>query len=96
VAAELSYGVAKKGSIKLAEQVESVLSVLEVLPLESPLDTHYALARTRLESKGESIGGNDLLIAAQALTLGYTLVTDNEREFRRVEGLKVENWLGPV
>lgn len=93
VAAELRYGAAKKGSPRLSRQVESVLSVLDVLPLEQPVDEYYALARTRLEMKGQPIGGNDLLIAAQALTLDYTLVTDNEREFRRVDGLSVDNWL---
>jgi len=67
--------------------------VLDVLPLKQPVDDYYALARTRLESKGQPIGGNDLLIAAQALALGYIIVTDNEREFRRVDGLTVENWL---
>jgi len=93
VAAELRYGAAKKGSSRLTRQVESVLSVLDVLPLKQPVDDYYALARTRLESKGQPIGGNDLLIAAQALALGYIIVTDNEREFRRVDGLTVENWL---
>ena len=43
--------------------------------------------------KGQPIGGNDLLIAAHALALGYTVVTDNEREFRRIDGLTVVNWL---
>ena len=47
----------------------------------------------RLERAGQPIGGNDLLIAAQALTLGQTIVTDNEREFARIDGLAFENWL---
>lgn len=93
VAAELRYGAAKRGSARLTAQVDSVLSVLDVLPLERPVDVRYANARHLLELLGQPIGGNDLLIAAQALTLGYTVVTDNEREFRRVQGLKVENWL---
>jgi tRNA(fMet)-specific endonuclease VapC len=49
--------------------------------------------RPSLEKAGQPIGGHDLLIAAQALALGYTAVTDNESEFARVKGLKVENWL---
>ena len=93
VAAELRYGAAKRGSAKLTAQVAMVLSVLEVLPLDQPVDEQYAMARNRLESLGQPIGGNDLLIAAQALALGYIVVTDNEREFRRVQGLKIENWL---
>ena len=93
VTAELRYGVAKKTSPMLAAQLEAVLSALETLPLEAPADQAYGRIRTQLEREGTPIGGNDLLIAAQALSLGYTLVTDNEREFRRVEGLSIANWL---
>lgn len=63
------------------------------MPLEAPTDRAYGTVRHRLELAGLPIGGNDLLIAAQGLTLGYTVVTDNEREFSRIEGLPVENWL---
>lgn len=51
------------------------------------------MARNQLELLGQPIGGNDLLIASHALTLGYTVVTDNEREFLLFQGVKVENWL---
>ena len=47
----------------------------------------------KLEAAGKTIGGNDMLIAAHAVSLGHTIVTDNEREFSRVDGLPVENWL---
>ena len=93
VAAELRYGATKKGSARLTGQLEAVLGVLEVVPFEAPADATYGLIRTRLEQAGRPIGGNDLLLAAQALTLGYTLVTDNEKEFARVDGLSRENWL---
>jgi tRNA(fMet)-specific endonuclease VapC len=93
VAAELRYGATKKGSARLANQLEAVLGVLEVVPFEAPADATYGLIRTRLEQAGRPIGGNDLLLAAQAITLGYTLVTDNEKEFARVDGLNRENWL---
>jgi tRNA(fMet)-specific endonuclease VapC len=93
VAAELRYGATKKGSTRLTQQLESVLSALAVLPFEAPADAAYGLLRTRLEQTGQPIGGNDLLIAAQTLSLGYTIVTDNEREFGRIEGLPCENWL---
>lgn len=93
VAAELRYGAAKRGSPRLTAQLEAVLAVLDVLPFEAPADTAYGLLRTRLEQAGLPIGGNDLLIAAQAMTLGYTIVTDNEREFARIDGLPCENWL---
>ncbi|MBV9624238.1 MAG: type II toxin-antitoxin system VapC family toxin [Acidobacteria bacterium] len=93
VAAELRYGAAKKGSRRLSDQLESILEALEVLPFEAPADEVYGLLRKRLEQAGTPIGANDLLIAAQALALGYTIVTDNEREFARVHGLAHKNWL---
>ncbi len=93
VAAELRYGVARKGSPRLRAQLEAVLGTLEVLPFETPADETYGLLRARLEQAGQPIGGNDLLIAAQTMTLGYTLVTDNEREFARINDLSFENWL---
>ncbi len=93
VAAELRYGAAKKGSARLATQLEAVLGVLDVLPLETPADATYGLLRSRLEGTGLPIGGNDLLIAAQAICLQHTLVTDNEREFARISELSLENWL---
>jgi tRNA(fMet)-specific endonuclease VapC len=93
VAAELRYGAAKKGSQRLVTQLEAVLGALDVLPFESPADAAYGLIRTRLEQAGTPIGANDLLIAAQALALGYTIVTDNEAEFARIDGLLRENWL---
>ncbi len=93
VAAELRYGAIKKGSARLTAQLEAILAALEILPVEEPTDAAYALIRDRLEKAGQPIGGNDLLIAAQTLSLGYTLVTDNVREFSRVAGLTVVNWL---
>lgn len=93
VAAELRYGAARKGSARLSAQLEAVLEVLEVLPFEPPADTTYGALRTRLERAGLPIGGNDMLIAVQTIALGHTIVTDNEREFARVEGLSCENWL---
>ena len=93
VAAELRYGAAKKGSARLTGQLEAVLGALEILPFETPADVIYGAVRRRLEQAGTPIGGNDLLIAAQAIALGHTVVTDNEREFARVEGLRHENWL---
>jgi tRNA(fMet)-specific endonuclease VapC len=93
VAAELHYGSAKKGSPRLAAQLDAVLDVLEVLPFDAPADRTYGALRARLEQRGKPIGANDLLIAAQAIALGHVLVTDNEREFARVDGLRYEDWL---
>jgi tRNA(fMet)-specific endonuclease VapC len=93
VAAELRYGVAKKDSSQLTAQLEAVLRAIDVLAFEQPADVVYGSLRARLERSGRPIGANDLLIASHALALGHTLVTDNEREFRRVKDLRVENWL---
>jgi len=93
VAAELRFGAAKSGSRRLLAQVDAVLSVMSILPVDAPVDVHYADIRKRLERAGSWIGSNDMLIAAHARALGYTVVTANLREFRRVPGLKVENWL---
>jgi tRNA(fMet)-specific endonuclease VapC len=93
VAAELRYGAAKKGSPRLSAQLEAVFGALEVMALEPPANIAYGDLRAALEKSGRLIGPNDLLIAAQSLALEMVLVTDNEREFERVDGLKVENWL---
>ena len=93
VAAELRYGAAKKGSRRLSRQLDAILERLEMLPWEQPADSVYAALRVNLEKRGNIIGANDLLIAAHTMALGYTLVTDNEREFSRVASLTIENWL---
>src|SRR6266542_7137416 len=95
VACELRFGAAKKGSVRLTEQLDLILGTLPILPLEPGADYLYGDIRTALEKGGRPIGPNDLLIASQALALGLTLVTDNMREFERVPGLKLENWLAP-
>lgn len=93
VAAELRYGAEKKQSPRLSAQLEAVLGALEILPFEKPADLSYGTIRTQLGRSGTLIGANDLLVAAQAFTLGYIVVTDNEREFSRVRQVQVENWL---
>jgi tRNA(fMet)-specific endonuclease VapC len=93
VAAELRYGCAKKASPKLLAKVEGLLETIPVLPLDVPADSKYGAARAELEAAGLPIGANDLLIAAHACALGLTLVTGNLREFSRIPGLALENWL---
>jgi len=93
VAAELRFGAAKRGSVMLAAQVEKVLGAMRVQPLDVPADREHGRLRLQLEQTGQPIGPNDLLIAAHALALGATVVTDNQREFQRAPGLRVENWL---
>jgi len=93
VACELRYGACKKGSDALTARVEQLLDTIDVIPLQGDVSIHYAQIRTALESIGQPIGGNDLLIAAHARSLGLIVVTANTGEFSRVPGLIVENWL---
>lgn len=93
VAAELRYGCAKSGSDRLLKVVEDLLGEIDILPLEIPADFEYGGVRAELEAAGRPIGGNDLLIAAHAYATGAIIVTANADEFKRVRGLKVENWL---
>lgn len=93
VACELRFGIAKGVSRRLAGRLDILLGEIGQLPLETPVDEHYADIRSRLERAGTPIGPNDLLIAAHARALDLVLVTDNVREFSRVPDLAVENWL---
>jgi tRNA(fMet)-specific endonuclease VapC len=94
VAAELRYGCAKSGSKRLIKAVEDLLGEISVLAFDVPADVEYGAIRSALEARGTPIGSNDLLIAAHARATGATIVTANANEFKRVRGLKVENWLG--
>ena len=94
VVAELWYGVAKshkKEQNKTA--LEDFLAPLNIVDFDFTAAKFYALIRADLEAKGLIIGSNDILIAAHALSLGFTLVTNNTKEFERVIGLKLENWV---
>lgn len=93
VACELRFGAAKRRSAHLVRRVATILAALPVLPFDRPADDRYAAVRVALKSSGTPIGPNDLLIAAHALALDLTLVSANAREFARVRGLRVENWL---
>ena len=94
VVAELWFGVAKsqkREQNKMA--LDSFLAPLTIIDFDSVAAKFYAVIRADLENKGMIIGSNDILIAAHALSLGLTLVTNNAKEFERVEGLKIENWV---
>ena len=93
VAAELRYGCAKSGSRRLLKAVEDLLGEINVLAFDVPADANYGEIRAELETAGKPIGGNDLLIAAHAYAIGAAVVTANTAEFKRIRGLKVENWL---
>lgn len=92
VVSELRFGVAKRGSDRLAELVEAIVSRVPVLPYDEGAAASYAAIRWDLERRGRPIGANDMLIAAHALAQGLTLVTSNTEEFSRVRDLKIENW----
>jgi tRNA(fMet)-specific endonuclease VapC len=93
VSSELRLGARKKGSTVLTDRVDQLLASIDVAPLDVGVDQIYADIRNLLESSGQTIGANDLFIAAHALEQEATLVTDNVEEFQRVPGLKVENWV---
>lgn len=95
VAGELRYGAEKRGSQRLTNKIEELLSLVPVLSFKDDADAHYGRLRADLERRGTLIGANDMLIAAHALAIGATLVTDNLREFERVDGLEIVNWLRP-
>ena len=90
---ELLYGAAKSQQRSAAlERLHELVNLLPALSLPERAAEAYGTIRAQLKSKGEMIGNNDLWIAAHAVAAGLTLVTNNEREFRRVRGLKVQNW----
>jgi tRNA(fMet)-specific endonuclease VapC len=94
VVGELRYGLRKKNSAKLTASVEAVLSGLTIEPLAEPAADIYAGIVAKLEAEGRMIGANDLWIAAHALALECTLVTD-DGDFHRIAGLPVDNWFRP-
>lgn len=92
-ACELRFGAERKKSAKVQKQIELITMAVPIVPFEEPADSWYGRIRASLAATGRPIGPNDLFIAAHALSLGLTLITANTREFSRVPGLSVENWL---
>lgn len=92
--AELEYGVSNSSwpeRNRLA--LLTFLSRIEILPFDASAAKEYGQIRYELKKKGQPIGANDLLIAAHAKSLALTLITNNTKEFSKVEGLNLENWL---
>jgi tRNA(fMet)-specific endonuclease VapC len=90
---ELIYGASKSAQRAAAlERLRELVHLLPALSLPESAAEAYGSIRAGLESKGQMIGNNDLWIAAHAVVTGLTLVTNNESEFRRVRGLKIQNW----
>lgn len=93
VIGELRYGAAKSSKPETeSRMVDDLLAFFAILPFDQAAADAYGVIRAKLERTGKSIGAIDTLLAAQALSLSATLVTENVREFRRVPGLMVEDW----
>jgi len=93
VASEFRFGAAKRGSERLTRLVEGLLQRFPVIPYTAEASLAYAPIRSDLAAAGTPIGPVDTFIAAHAMSLNVTLVTDNIRKFARVPGLRLENWL---
>ena len=89
---ELRYGLARNPRLRIAPLVEEFLAGITVLPLTSEVARVYGRIRAQLETAGTPIGPLDLMIAAQAAASRATLVTNNTKEFKRVRGLRCEDW----
>ena len=89
---EIRYGLARNPGLRIADLIETFLSGITIVPLDSGVAHAYAKVRADLESKGTPIGPLDLMIGAHALSIGATLVTSNVKEFRRIRGLRVVDW----
>lgn len=92
VIGEIAFGFARQPSPRLEKQTSQVLRGIQIVDLDHGAASLYGSIRASLQRSGTPIGGNDLWIAAHAMALNATLITANEREFRRVPGLRVENW----
>ena len=91
---ELNYGASKSNLRKQNfKRLEEFLAPFEIIPYSQSASKYYGEIRSRLENQGNVIGPLDLLIAAHALSENLTLVTNNEKEFKRIKSLKVENWV---
>ncbi len=93
VVSELFYGAYKKNSERLISLIKGFIENFTIYNFDTKAAEIYGKIRAELERKGNIIGAYDLQIAAHAISLGAVLVTNNEREFRRIEALKVENWI---
>lgn len=91
--AELWFGVRKLGSKKLERAVIGFMDAVLVVPFDRAAARSYGTLRALLETRGTPIGIADTMIAAQALVSGCIMVTNNRRHFRRVPGLKTDDWL---
>jgi tRNA(fMet)-specific endonuclease VapC len=94
----VTYGELRMGAEKSLQRpaalsaLDTFTTVIPVIPMEQQVAEYYARVRLDLQRRGQIIGANDLWIASHCLQLGLTLVTNNEREFKRIPNLSIENW----
>lgn len=94
VAGELAYGVELSTRVDSnRSNLNAFLSMMQIVPWDEQAMWHYGVQKARLKKAGTKIGEIDLLLGCQALALGATMVTNNTREFERIEGLTLENWV---
>jgi tRNA(fMet)-specific endonuclease VapC len=94
VLAELYYGAARHPkSVIIRKEIDDFVSRLLVVAWDEQAANHYGAIRAALEKAGTPVGAMDMLIAAHARSMGATLVTNNQREFERIAGLAVQNWV---
>ena len=93
VAAELAFGVAKSGSARNRQALEMFLAPLTILPFDAPAVWAYGDLRADMERRGTPLGSLDTMIAAHALSQHALLITNNTREFAKVPGLQLDNWV---
>lgn len=91
---ELVYGAEKSTQIErnLAD-IEAMAARLEIMPFDTSATIHFGQLRAELAKSGKQIGPYDLMIAGHARSLGFMMVTNNTKEFKRVPGLRIENWI---
>ena len=91
--AEFIYGVKKSSNPEKHQRlVENFILHVDIIPWDCSAAEHYGQIRKELESRGQIVGNMDLMIAAHARSQGMTIVTNNERHFGRITGLRIENW----
>jgi tRNA(fMet)-specific endonuclease VapC len=91
--AELRYGADRRKSTKLHRLIDTFTDTIAVAPFDEVCAAAFGKVTSKLVAKGRPIGNHDALIAAHAVALRVTLVTNNEKHFRQVDGLKLENWM---
>ncbi|MCL2025699.1 MAG: PIN domain-containing protein [Leptospirales bacterium] len=90
--AEIFYGLIKKGSERLFNEVNSIMGKLSIIDFDTSQSELYGQIRVELEKSGTPLGDMDILIAAAASSIGAILVSHNKKHFSRIKGLKIEDW----